>query len=305
MTTAQKRLRELRDRQSRERQRMVELSREESLTDETRAELDRIESGTPDLERQLRAATLAVETEDASSKVGTRDGGDAEHRARIELRSKASLGRYLAAHLKGRLPDGAGGELAQAAVDGIPLELWDVPRPETRRNGGDAETRAISPAPATTGVNLDPLRPMIFAPSIADKLMVEMPMVQSGTYATGTITTAATADAKKKGAEVPETAAAFTVETTTPHRIGASLNLAAEDIAATGQANFESILRQHISMGLSDDLDDQLVNGDGSEAGAKNNLFGMIARLAAPASSTSMDSWPHSRAESTDCGRAC
>ena len=216
MTTAQKRLRELRDRQSRERQRMVELSREESLTDETRAELDRIESGTPDLERQLRAATLAVETEDASSKVGTRDGGDAEHRARIELRSKASLGRYLAAHLKGRLPDGAGGELAQAAVDGIPLELWDVPRPETRRNGGDAETRAISPAPATTGVNLDPLRPMIFAPSIADKLMVEMPMVQSGTYATGTITTAATADAKKKGAEVPETAAAFTVETTTP-----------------------------------------------------------------------------------------
>ena len=40
MTEAQKRLRELRDRQSRERQRMAELSREESLTDETRGELD-------------------------------------------------------------------------------------------------------------------------------------------------------------------------------------------------------------------------------------------------------------------------
>ena len=41
--------------------------------------------------------------------------------------------------------------------------------------------------------------------------MVEMPMVESGTYATGTITTAATADAVAKGADVPETAGAFTV----------------------------------------------------------------------------------------------
>ena len=46
MTKAQQQLRELRERQSRERQRMAELSREENLTDETRADLDKIESGT-------------------------------------------------------------------------------------------------------------------------------------------------------------------------------------------------------------------------------------------------------------------
>ena len=48
MSPAQKRLRELRDRQSKERGRMAELSLLESLDDEQRAELDRIETGTPD-----------------------------------------------------------------------------------------------------------------------------------------------------------------------------------------------------------------------------------------------------------------
>lgn len=281
MTEAQKRLRELRDRQSRERQRMVELSRADELTDETRAELDRIEAGTPDLERQVRAAVLAVETEDAESEeAGRETREDPETRERIELRSKASLGRYLVGAGRGKV-DGAERELAEAVglADGqIPLELWDVPRAERRDEGGERETRAITPAPATVGINLDVLRPQVFAPSIVDKLMVEMPMVESGTYATGTITTAATADAVAKSAEVPETAGAFTVSTTTPHRVGASLNLSAEDIAAVGQANFESVLRQHISLVLSDELDDQLLNGDDQN----DDLAGFFQRLTDP-----------------------
>ena len=68
MTVAQKKLRELRARQSRERQRMAELGLAENLTDETRAEFDGIEAGTADLERQIRAATVAVETEEAEQR---------------------------------------------------------------------------------------------------------------------------------------------------------------------------------------------------------------------------------------------
>ena len=67
MTEAQKRLRDLRDRQSRERGRMAELSLIDELGDEHRAELDTIEKGTPDLERQLRAATIALELRKPSS----------------------------------------------------------------------------------------------------------------------------------------------------------------------------------------------------------------------------------------------
>ena len=122
---------------------------------------------------------------------------DAEARERIELRSKASLGAYMRSALTGRVVSGAEAELqAAAGVDGIPMELWDVPRPE-QRNG--AEHRAITPAGATVGINLDPIRPAVFAPSIADKLQIDMPRVPSGTYATGTVSSTAgsvlTADA--------------------------------------------------------------------------------------------------------------
>ena len=288
MSPVQKKLRELRDRQSRERGRMSELGLADELTDETRAELDGIEAGTADLERQLRAATVAVNEEDRASTIETGTAtGDAEQRERVELRSRASVGRYLTAALRGRAPDGAEGELQQATgVDGIPFELWQ--RPEQRQ-----EDRAITAAPGTVGLNLDPLRPYVFAPSVVDKLMVEMPMVASGTFASGTITTAATADAVPKGGtgttgDVPETAAAFTVQTTTPHRIGASLNLAIEDIASVGQENFESLLRQHISLAVSDELDDQMLNGDGSN----DDLTGIFERLTDPtAPAAAVETW--------------
>ena len=252
MTAAQKKLRELRDRQSRERGRMAELGLVAELTDETRAELDGIEAGTADLERQLRAAAVAVDEEDRAAVIerGTATG-DAEARERVELRSRASVRGYLSAALRGMVPSGAEGELQQAAglePGQIPFELWT--RPEQRQT----EERAITAAPGTTGINLDVLRPAVFAPSVADMLQIEMPMVGSGTYASGTITTSATAGAVPKGGsgttgDVPETAAAFTVSTTVPHRIGASLNLAIEDVASVGQENFESLLRQHISLG--------------------------------------------------------
>ena len=59
----------MRDRQSRERQRMAELSLLDSLDAETRrSELDAIEKGTPDLERQIRAAATAADTEDRASR---------------------------------------------------------------------------------------------------------------------------------------------------------------------------------------------------------------------------------------------
>ena len=259
---------------------MAELSLLDNLDAETRAELDTIEKGTPDLERQLRAAAVAAETEDRASVIAAATGDSPEPGAeRAELRAACSVGRFLLGASGGR-QSGPEAELQQElglAGDQFPLEVWT--RPEQRQ--ADPETRAITPAPTTVGINLDVLRPMVFAPSVVDKLMVEMPMVPSGTFATGTITMAATADAVDKGADVPETAGAFTVTTTTPHRVGASLNLAAEDIASIGQANFESILRQHISLVLSDDLDDQLLNGDGSTTGDDNNLAGFSNRLGA------------------------
>ena len=172
MTPTQKRLRDLRDRQSRERGRMAELSLIDELGDEHPAELDTIERGTPDLERQTRAATVALETEEREAETRAATAPDAGQRERIELRSKAMLTNYLMNAARGRMADGAEAELQSAAGisgHGIPLELWDVARPERRSAEDGRETRAITPAPGTIGVNLDPIRPAVFANSIAPR----------------------------------------------------------------------------------------------------------------------------------------
>ena len=276
MTEAQKRLRALREKQSKTRQRIAELGMVDSLTDEQRAEFDEIERAAPDLERQLRAATAAVETEDAEAREeAAATAPTPEQRERIQLRSRATVGRYLTAALEGRVATGAEAELQQAAgVDGIPFELWQPPAEQRQ-----TEDRAVTGAPSTTGLNLDTLQPHVFAPSVASKLMVSMPEVPSGAYATGTVTTPATAGAVAKGADVPATAAAFTVEMTTPHRIGAMLELSLEDIAAVGTESFEPLLRSQISLVVSDELDDQILN----KIGAGNDLRGFFAALADPA----------------------
>ena len=283
MTSEQRRLRELRDRQSRERQRMAELSLVDELTEEQRSELDTIERGTPDLERSLRAAVIAVEDEEKQTETRAIESPDAEQRERIELRSKAMLTNFLLAAARGRMVDGAEAELQAAAGingHGVPLEIWDVAQPVERR--GERETRAITPAPGTVGVNLDPIRPAVFANSIAPRLGIEMPRVDSGTYASATITTSTTGAARDKSADAPATAGAMTVTTATPKRVSARLELTLEDIAAIGQANFEAILRENLSLALSDQLDEQAINGNGTAP----NLAGIFQRLTDPTDPT-------------------
>ena len=222
-----------------------------------------------DSESRLQAAIASDEADDRLR--GEQTNGDGEHRERLALRSRARLGNYVAARLRGQMVSGAEAELTEAAgVENIPLELWDVPR--------IGEQRDISGAPGTVGVNLDMIRPAIFAPSIAPRLGIEMPRVGSGTYASATINQSVTAGAKAKSGDAPATAATFSVTTATPKRVSARLELTLEDIAAVGQDNFESALRENISLALSDELDNQAINGDGQAP----NLSGILHRLGNP-----------------------
>ena len=148
-----------------------------------------------------------------------------------------------------------------------------MPQPETEKR-----VDVATDAPGTVGVNLDRIRPAVFANSIAPKLGVEMPRVASGTYASATIATSLSAAAKDQGAAQDATAATFTVTSVTPKRISARLSIQIEDIAAVGQANFESILRENLALVLSDELDDQALNGDGQAP----NLAGIFQRLTDP-----------------------
>ena len=303
MTPTQKRLRDLRDRQSRERGRMAELSLLDELTDEQRSELDAIEKGTPDLERQTRAAVVALEDEEKEAETRAANEPDAEQRERIELRSKAMLTNFLLNAARGRAPDGAEAELQSAAGVagyGIPLELWDVPT-ERRDGEGERETRAITPAPGTVGVNLDPIRPAVFANSIAPRLGIEMPRVASGTFASATITTSpncrGTRQARRGRRQRP---ARLTVSTATPKRVSARLELTLEDIAAVGQANFESILRENLSLALSDQLDDQAINGNGTAPNLSGIFQGLTDPTAAPSAVAAFDDFVAAFADGVD-----
>ena len=293
MTPSQKKIRELRERQSRERQRMAELAVADELSDEQRTELDAIERGTPDLERQIRAATIAVEAETAEAEQSAGDDPDAEQRERVELRRKAQLTNFLRAALSGQQIDGAEAELRSAAgVSGIPLELWDVPQP--------IEQRVATEAPGTTGVNLDRIRPAVFANSIAPRLGIEMPRVESGTYASATIATSLTAAAKDKGADADAAAATFAVTAVTPKRISARLSIQAEDVAAVGQANFEAILRENLALVLADALDAQAINGDGVAPNLDGIFQGLTDPAAAPATIADFDAFAAAHAGGID-----
>ena len=246
--------------------------------DDIRAEERALQDEYTALEQRHRSAIISEDRTLDDAKATAGEGGDAEHRERVELRSKASLSTYLTAAAQGRMVSGPEHELCAAAgVSGIPLELWDVPEQRS------AEHRAITPAPGTVGINLDPIRPAVFANSIAARLGIDMPRVASGTYASATITGSQTAAAKLKSphadAAAVATAGALTVTTATPKRVSARLELAIEDIAAVGQQNFESILRQNLELVLSDALDDQAINGNGTAP----NLKGMFANLTNPA----------------------
>ena len=250
------------------------------LTDDERAEMTAAEARLTASEGELRAA-IASEPDPAA--VETRTEPDAEHRERVALRGRASLGRYLARILAGAAVDGAERELREASGSGapneIPVELWDVPR-EHR-----AETRADAPtgAPGTVGVNLDSIAPAVFASSVVPRLGVAMPMVESGTYAVPVITTSLTGSAKAKGGALESTAAAFTVSSMTPKRVGARLSLRIEDVAAAG-TNLEAALRENLSMALSAELDDQALNGNGTSP----NLSGLFQALTDPAAAANV-----------------
>lgn len=222
-------------------------------------------------EPRLQAAIASDEADDRLR--GEQTNVDGEHRERLELRSRARLSNYLTARLQGRMAGGAEAELSQAAgVEGIPLELWDVPRV-------GEEHRAVTGLPSTTGTNLDMIRPAVFAPSIAMRLGIEMPRVPSGTYATATISQSVTAAAKAKSANAPETAALFTVGSTGPKRVSARLATTIEAVAEVGAENYESTLRENVSLSLSDELDSQVITGDGNAP----NLSGILHRLGNPA----------------------
>ena len=81
---------------------------------------------------------------------------------------------------------------------------------------------------------------------------------------------------KAKGAAADETAAAFTISSSTPKRVTGSFRVRVEDMALFPQ--LEDSLRRDIPMSLANAVEEQLLNGDG----VAPNINGLLQRLADP-----------------------
>lgn len=260
MTPAQTRLRELRARQSKERQRMVELSRADSLTDEQRSALDTIEAGTADLERQLRAAQVAVDAEEAEQRAAgaaaRQPEGDAEARERAELRGRVRLGRYVSAAIEQRAADGAENEYNAAlgiAGNRFPLELL-----------APAEMRATTDVDTTT----QPRRWLdrLFAGTAAQAVGVTMESVAAGVSSYPMTTAGASAAQRAKSQAAADAAWTIGVSELKPTRNAVRLLFNLEDAARI--PGLESALTRDLRMALMEGIDRAIFVGDAGATGA-------------------------------------
>ena len=299
MTPMQRVLRQ----QSENRERARALLAQEERSDAEIEELRAIETRMANLEVEYRSALSlepATETREVTS--------DPEKRERQELRSAASLTNYIMSAISGRQVSGAELELRQASGVGdnkIPMELFLT---ETRAAMPGVETRAdaATVAPTTgTGVNVDPILPMIFARSVLPRLGVAMDMVPSGGFSTMTVTGALSAAAYAAGTAAESTAAVLTPQSTVPHRVSGRLTWRAEDVALVGQSNFEAINRQQLQLAMSAALDSLGLTGDNASPNAQNPR-GILTQLTDPASDPSdvatFDAFVQSASDGLDAG---
>ena len=275
MTEAQKRLRDLRDRQSKERGRMAELAVLDGLNDEHRSELDAIEKGTADLERQLRAAAIAAETEEAEQRdagaAARAPEGDAEMREQAELRNKVKVTSYVSAAIEQRSAEGAEHEYNAAlgiAGNRFPLELLAPPEQRAAR----VETRATTDVDTMTTPRrwLDRL----FAATAAMRLGITMESVPVGS-ASYPVTTAGADAAQRARSTDAASDAAWTIGVSEmkPKRNAVRLLFSIEDAARI--PGLESALTRDLSMALREGIDRAIFLGDATATGTDADITGL------------------------------
>ena len=251
----------------------------EEITPEIRSELDELKVESSQLETLYQSQILAQDDPEE----GTVPALDAESRERENLRQRCSLVNYFRGYRSGASVSGPELEYRQAFElpdRHIPLELFEEP-------AEPAEQRAITAAPTTTGRVMRPIVPAVFSESVAPMLGIEMPTVDSGSYHETRLTTNLSSDWEGVGDDATITAAAFTQSSTTPHRISAGIELAAETLASVGISNFEGALRQNLQMVLSNALDVALLRGSGTG----DEPSGLITALGSLTAESTTSTW--------------
>ncbi len=235
--------------------RLSELAAETELTDEHRSELDGLRREYADTERRMAALRIS---EPDRTPIVSRGADGNEYRAMLD---RANVGSVYDALLNHESVTGVEAELQQhLGLKGnmIPLDLL---RNSGRGGGGNGglETRAVTPGATNVGQNEMPVVPYVFPMAAASFLGVDMPTVGVGETVYPVLTATLSVEALAENAAGTETTGAFSSDILVPSRLQASFFYSREDRARMSM--LDSSLRQNLSDGLADGLDDVILSG--------------------------------------------
>ena len=201
------------------------------------------------IETELQAALVAGD-EPATEEATTAEAP--EGRELRHLVDASNVGAIFDAALERRSIDGPTAELQQhyhLAANQVPLDLLS----------GPVETRAITPAPADVGATQQTIVPYVFPSSVAAFLAIPQPRVPVGEAVYPVLTSTLAVGTPAEGAAQAETTGSFSADVLSPSRIQSSYFFSRE--SAARMAGLDTSLRENLSAGLSDGLDQQIIAG--------------------------------------------
>ena len=235
------------------RSRLSDLGGMEELPDEQRAEIDVLRKEYTNNEARQRALKIAGDTPTTPLEVRSSEG-----RAFRELVNRANVGNIFDAAMNHGAVDGATAEIQQhygLEANQVPYALL------TRQWPGDdeLETRAVTPAPGQVDKVQSSIIPYVFPQSAATWLGIDMPTVGVGEAVFPVLTSELAVREPAENADADETTGAFSAQVLSPARLQASFFYSREDRARF--AGMDAALRENLSMGLADGLDDKIISG--------------------------------------------
>ena len=288
MTNAQK----LAIRLSEIRQRLNEIAglEPDAVTDEVRAEADRLAGEYRTGETQHRSALIA-EGEEAAAAEGAFGAGDGEPAEVRALLDRVRLPDYLNAAAAGIGLAGAPAELAAAlAVPtvgpgggiAIPWRMLAGPEPEARTV---PEARAFTTTGAYSGPTMQrPILQRLFGPGIMDALGVRMDTVPAGMSEWPLITGGVAPGQVIEGtAAAAAVTAVFSTATLRPKRLTGRFEFTHEVNAQV--MDLEQALRRDLADAVTAAMSDAILTGavvDPNDAATAANVTGFLNRIAAP-----------------------
>ena len=236
-----------------------------------------------DLETRIQAALVSIEEIVTPREEIT---ADSEQRELDAIYQRASVLRFIHPLSQGRRVDGAEHEL-QAALnvseEQMPIDMLLPPDPDPEHQRADAATTVAATARdfGRQATILD----RVFTRTVAARLGVRMAMVPPGESNYPVMLTGTTAAMRNIGTMQDAVAATFQGFSLSPIRLHARYLF--ENIDQYRLRGYEEQLRADIRAVMSDAMDDQIVNGDGTAP----EVSGFLNELTSPADPTAVTTW--------------